>query len=145
MYFKGRGVPRNYTESLHWLGKISASCLEVTNGGPLGFLLLPFSLVLSLLIRVARRRLPLVPWLPWALLSAALAVMLVHDLLVPQASLALGLLAMVHLGSGRVLWFAFLAGSSAICAIRAVVEATRGPVGNQGQPTVPLEPAVGPT
>jgi TPR repeat protein len=143
MYFKGRGVPKNYPEALHWLGKIAASCLEVTNGGPLGFLLLPLSLALTLPIKVVRRRWPLVTWLPWALLSAAVAVMLTHDLLVPQASLALGLLASVHMGSWRVLWFAFLAGGSAICAVRSVVEATRGskPAGNQGQPTAPLEPA----
>lgn len=113
-YFKGQGAPRNYIEAIRWFGKVSAACYVALNErGPLGLWtdILAILSILLILMVPPRRWGPFI-WLPWALLFAALASNVDHELL-----------------SGRLLWMAVyvvFAVLSATCAIGTAVQATRG-------------------
>jgi TPR repeat protein len=140
-YFKGQGVPKNYAEAFRWFRGVVVSCFARIERGPLarGTFILGLLLALPILV-VPQRRWGRATWLPLALLSAALAAAITHELSI-LALLPRGLLATLYGSHWRVAVLAVLAGLAVLYAIGAVVEARRGwkRGGDQGQPPAPPE------
>lgn len=143
-YYHGEGVSQSYADAARWFGKVVTSCFARCQEEPLQRVISVLVLLLALpILVVPRDRWGCANWLPSALLSAALAGALAHELLLSQSSLALlarVLPRTIFGGFGRILWLALLAGGSAIFAVAAVVGATRGSDGSGKQRRSPTPP-----
>jgi TPR repeat protein len=151
MYYKGEGVPQDDTEAVRWYlqaaeqGDTDAkNALGIMSRGksrgvPLaGWASVVLILLALLVAAVPRSRSGRAAWMPWALGSALGTVMLAHELLLSDlsvAQLAQGPLGILWRGIGRAFMIAVLVGGAAICALKAVVEAKRGSRRRGDRPT----------
>ena len=123
-YWRGEGVPRDKVEASRWFGKVVAHCI------PIGFSRWSIlSLVLFILVlAVPRRRWGRAQWAPSALISAACAAALIHQLTCTSCR-----------GNTRIFGIWFFALSSAGCALWAIIDAVRASKRGRSVPTPPPE------